>query len=163
MREVSMCPRIVKRTRGSYARAERSRCHAQPLTDARRRRLSRQGWVHRTLTLRIEVRLQQRARIVLLAAKGLQNKGIALKVALDRRQVALWRQRFQEGGIPMRCARMRRGRGVLPASCRIWNLASCRRRCTRCRRMQPTGARARWPSTWAWSPPQCAGLGATTA
>jgi transposase len=48
---------------------------------------------------RIEVRLQQRARIVLLAAKGLQNKDIALEVGLDRRQVALWRQRFLEGGI----------------------------------------------------------------
>jgi DNA-binding NarL/FixJ family response regulator len=38
---------------------------------------------------RIEVRLQQRARIVLLAAKGLQNKDIAVEVGLDRRQVAL--------------------------------------------------------------------------
>jgi transposase len=48
---------------------------------------------------RIEVRLQQRARIVLLAAKGLQNKEIAVEVGLDRRQVALWRARFIEGGI----------------------------------------------------------------
>ncbi|MCZ8158457.1 MAG: helix-turn-helix domain-containing protein, partial [Rhizobiaceae bacterium] len=37
---------------------------------------------------RIEVRLQQRARIVLLAAKGKQNKEIAAEVGLDRRQVA---------------------------------------------------------------------------
>ena len=37
---------------------------------------------------RIEVRLQQRARIVLLAAKGMQNKDIAVEVGLDRRQVA---------------------------------------------------------------------------
>jgi hypothetical protein len=37
----------------------------------------------------IEVRLQQRARIVLLAAKGMQNKEIAIEVGLDRRQVAL--------------------------------------------------------------------------
>ncbi len=43
---------------------------------------------------RIEVRLQQRARIVLLAAGGMQNKGIATEVGLDRRQVALWRSRF---------------------------------------------------------------------
>lgn len=48
---------------------------------------------------RIEVRLQQRARIVLLAAKGIQNKDIAADVGLDRRQVALWRARFLEGGI----------------------------------------------------------------
>lgn len=48
---------------------------------------------------RVEVRLQQRARIVMLAAKGLQNKDIAVEVGLDRRQVSLWRERFIEGGI----------------------------------------------------------------
>jgi transposase len=48
---------------------------------------------------RVEARLQQRASIVLLAAKGMQNKDIALEVGLDRRQVALWRQRFLDGGI----------------------------------------------------------------
>ena len=48
---------------------------------------------------RIEVRLQQRARIVLLAAKGKRNKEIAAEVGLDRRQVALWRARFLKGGI----------------------------------------------------------------
>ena len=48
---------------------------------------------------RIEARLQQRARVILLAAEGWQNKDIAVEVALDRRQVALWRQRFLQGGI----------------------------------------------------------------
>ena len=48
---------------------------------------------------RVEARLQQRARVVLLATQGLQNKDIALQVGLDRRQVALWRQRFLDGGI----------------------------------------------------------------
>ena len=48
---------------------------------------------------RIEARLQQRARVILLAAQGWQNKDIADEVALDRRQVALWRQRFVSGGI----------------------------------------------------------------
>jgi transposase len=48
---------------------------------------------------RVEVRLQQRARIVMLAAKGMQNKDIAVEVGLDRRQVSLWRERFIEGGI----------------------------------------------------------------
>ncbi len=46
-----------------------------------------------------EVQLKQRARIVLLAAKGMQNKEVALKVGLDRRQVALWRARFLGGGV----------------------------------------------------------------
>lgn len=49
---------------------------------------------------RVEVRLQQRARIVMLAAQGMQNKDIALEVGLDRRQVSMWRERFIEGGIP---------------------------------------------------------------
>ena len=48
---------------------------------------------------RIEARLQQRARVILLAAEGRQNKDIAFEVALDRRQVALWRQRFLQGVI----------------------------------------------------------------
>ena len=48
---------------------------------------------------RIEARVQQRARVILLAAQGWQNKDIAVEVALDRRQVALWRHRFQQGGI----------------------------------------------------------------
>jgi len=48
---------------------------------------------------RIEARVQQRARIVLLAAQGWQNKDIAVEVGLDRRQVAMWRSRFLQGGI----------------------------------------------------------------
>ena len=48
---------------------------------------------------RIEARLQQRARLVLLAAQGAQNKDIAVEIGLDRRQVALWRKRFVAGGI----------------------------------------------------------------
>jgi transposase len=48
---------------------------------------------------RVEARLQQRASFILLAAKGRQNKGIATRVKLDLRQVALWRRHFLEGGI----------------------------------------------------------------
>ena len=48
---------------------------------------------------RVEARVQQRAKIVLLAAQGWQNKDIAAEVDLDRRQVALWRQRFLDGGV----------------------------------------------------------------
>jgi transposase len=39
----------------------------------------------------------------LLAAKGEQNKDIAVQAGLDRRQVALWRQRFLDGGIDALC------------------------------------------------------------
>ena len=48
---------------------------------------------------RVEARLQQRAKVILLAAQGWQNKEIAAEVHLDRRQVALWRLRFLQGGI----------------------------------------------------------------
>ena len=48
---------------------------------------------------RVEARAQQRARVILLAATGMQNKDIAVEVDLDRRQVALWRQRFLDGGV----------------------------------------------------------------
>ncbi|MDN8618148.1 helix-turn-helix domain-containing protein [Variovorax ginsengisoli] len=34
----------------------------------------------------------------MLAAQGWQNKDIAVEVDLDRQQLALWRQRFLEGG-----------------------------------------------------------------
>ena len=47
---------------------------------------------------RVEARVQQRARVILLAAKDWQNKDIATEVNLDRRQVALWRRRFVDGG-----------------------------------------------------------------
>jgi len=47
----------------------------------------------------VEARLQQRALVVLLAAEGRQNKDIAIEAGLDRRQAAMWRQRFVAGGI----------------------------------------------------------------
>ena len=47
----------------------------------------------------VQARVQQRAQVILLAADGLQNKDIAVGVGLDRRQVALWRQRFLDGGV----------------------------------------------------------------
>ena len=40
---------------------------------------------------RTSVRLAQRARIVLLAAQGLQNKDIAEQLGIGRVQVARWR------------------------------------------------------------------------
>jgi len=40
------------------------------------------------------VRLAQRARIVLLAAEGMQNKDIASQVGVGRVQVSRWRERW---------------------------------------------------------------------
>jgi len=48
---------------------------------------------------RTSVRLAQRARIVLLAAQGLQNKDIAQQLGIGRVQVARWRARYLECGV----------------------------------------------------------------
>jgi transposase len=48
---------------------------------------------------RISVRLAQRARIVLLAAQGLQNKDIAEQLGIGRVQVARWRERYLQAGV----------------------------------------------------------------
>jgi transposase len=45
------------------------------------------------------VRLALRARIVLLAAQGLQNKGIALALDIGRIQASRWRERYLESGL----------------------------------------------------------------
>ena len=42
------------------------------------------------------VRLNQRARIVLLAAEGLQNRQIAERLDIGRIQVARWRGRYAQ-------------------------------------------------------------------
>lgn len=42
------------------------------------------------------VRLAQRARIVLLAAEGMQNKSIAQRLNIGRVQVGRWRERYVE-------------------------------------------------------------------
>jgi len=47
-----------------------------------------------------EARLVERSRIILLAADGLENKGIAAEVGVTRATVSRWRNRFAERGIP---------------------------------------------------------------
>lgn len=49
---------------------------------------------------RTSVRLAERARIVLLAAQGLRNKDIAEQLGIGRVQVARWRERYLESGLP---------------------------------------------------------------
>jgi len=48
---------------------------------------------------RVEVRVQLRARIVLLAAQGWPDKDIADKLDIERRVAARWRARFLEVGV----------------------------------------------------------------
>jgi transposase len=63
------------------------------LTDAQREELQKLVASGRT-----SVRLAQRARIVLMAAGGLQNKQIAEQLNVGRVQVARWRERWLETG-----------------------------------------------------------------
>jgi transposase len=64
------------------------------LTDEQERELTRLSRSGRT-----SVRLAQRAGIVLLAAQGLQNKEIALRLGVGRVQVARWRERWLAAGL----------------------------------------------------------------
>jgi transposase len=64
------------------------------LTDDERAELTKLSRSGRT-----SVRLAQRASIVLLAAKGMQNKDIAERLGVGRVQVARWRGRYLRGGI----------------------------------------------------------------
>ena len=48
---------------------------------------------------RVEARVQMRARIVLMAAEGMSDKDIALKLDTDRRVAARWRARFLAAGV----------------------------------------------------------------
>lgn len=61
------------------------------LTDEERAELTRLARSKLT-----SVRLAQRARIVLLAADGLQNKAIATQLELGRVQVSRWRERYAQ-------------------------------------------------------------------
>lgn len=68
---------------------------AQPivLTDDQRQMLEQESRGRLTAA-----RVVERARIVLLAAKGLQNKDIAKQMKITPEKVARWRRRYLEGG-----------------------------------------------------------------
>ena len=65
------------------------------LTQEERRRLERWARGRRT-----EVRVAKRAKIVLAAAEGKQNKDIARELGTSRLTVGLWRSRFAEKRLP---------------------------------------------------------------
>ena len=54
-----------------------------------------------------------RARIVLLAAKGMDNDEIALRLNTSRDVVSMWRKRFSEEGLQGLEERPRRGRPMV--------------------------------------------------
>ena len=57
-----------------------------------------------------QARLKRRSRIILLLAGGLSQAAVAAKVGVSRRTVAIWRQRFVNGG-PATLQHDRPGRG----------------------------------------------------
>jgi transposase len=54
-----------------------------------------EGWVKASP----QARLKRRSRIILLLAGGLSQAAVAAKMGVSRRTVAVWRQRFLEGGV----------------------------------------------------------------
>ena len=70
------------------------RAEPVPLTQEQRRQLERYANGRR-----VAVRLALRARIIVLAAAGLENKRIAAQLSVSRQLVARWRSRFLESGV----------------------------------------------------------------
>ena len=64
------------------------------LIDEQRQQLQR--W---TGSSTVSVRLARRARIILLAAEGMDNHRIAAELSVGRVQVGRWRRRFAESGL----------------------------------------------------------------
>jgi transposase len=65
-----------------------------------------EGWVKSA----VQTRLKRRSRIILLLASGLSQAAVAAQLGVSRRTVAIWRQRFLEGG-PSILQHDRPGRG----------------------------------------------------
>ena len=65
-----------------------------------------EGWVKSAS----QARLKRRSRIILLLASGLSQAAVASQLGVSRRTVAIWRQRFLEGG-PASLEHDRPGRG----------------------------------------------------
>ena len=91
----------------------------------------------------VEVRLAQRAQMILLAAQGMTDQAIAAELQVGRRTPARWRQRFLEHGpvgIERDAPRSGRKRQISAAKVRQVIAKTTRENPPRPR----TGARARW-------------------
>jgi len=118
---------------------------AQPieLTESEIKTLSRWSRGRRTPT-----RSMKRAKIVLMAAQGEQNKTIAELLGIDARQVSRWRQRF----VHKRLAGIEKdlARGGRKATKREQMAPVIIERTTQAKPLTPrTGAYGRWPIRWA--------------
>jgi transposase len=102
------------------------------------------------------VRLAQRARIVLLASTGMQNKDIAAELNVGRVQVGRWRERYAKSGL----AGIERDlpRGAPARKVEAARLAALTTQLHR--RKRPSGAHAAWPLCWASANRACRVIGA---
>ena len=75
-----------------------------------------EGWVKSAP----QARLKRRSRIILLLAGGLSQAAVAAQLGVSRRTVAIWRQRFLEGGATtLQHDRPGRGRPKGRSACRL--------------------------------------------
>ena len=105
------------------------------------------------------VRLALRARIVLLAAQGLQNKEIALALDVGRIQASRWRERYLESGL--QGIERDLPRGAPPSTVDAARLIELTTQ--RSPKRPRTGAPAPWPLSWVSAPRAFRATGARTA
>jgi transposase len=110
----------------------------------------------------LPARTVERARIVLLAAEGRQDKEVASMLKVTPKKVARWRQRFLTLGMAgLERDAPRPGRTpTISASVvrRVVSLTTRQKPPT-----PPTGARAVWRQRWGSARPACVGSGTVTA
>jgi FixJ family two-component response regulator len=110
----------------------------------------------------LAARVVERARIVLLAAEGRQDKQIAAAMKITPKKVSGWRSRFLTLGMAgLERDASRPGRA--PKITASWARRVVRMTTQQKRRMALTGARAAWPERCSSARPACVGSGAATA
>src|ERR1035441_2366419 len=108
------------------------------------------------------VRVVKRARIVLFAASGQQDKEIAAVMAITPKKVSRWRKRFLALGVAGAQGEARTAAVAPPPSARACPTASCLCPHASSRPTPRTGARAPWPRPSASAKPACGASGGPT-
>jgi hypothetical protein len=114
---------------------------------------------------RTPVRLALRAKMILLAAEGHENRHIAATVGTSRQTVGLWRQRFATQRLALPAGRQGglsatpHGADARPSAGGPWKGRSCTPPPNPLPPPRPTGPREPWPGIWAPTPPWCSACG----
>ena len=108
-----------------------------------------------------QARLVTRARVVLSAAEGKENKDIAVELHISRGAVARWRDRFAKAGVAgLEKDAPRGGRPLKARQALVRRIIE--RRPSKSLRTPPTGAHAPLPKRSAPTAPWSTGSGAPT-